>query len=497
MKIALAEQMREIDRLAQERFAIPGIILMERAALAVFEEIKTRLHPLLGRVVYIFCGKGNNGGDGLALGRILKEHGVAATVILMAERQTYQGLAQQNLFMADQYGVPIVEWKDFNSHALTKADLIVDALLGTGTTGAPTGVIAEIIKTINDCSKPIAAIDIPSGVNVNSGQVNGLAIKANFTVTLGLPKPGLLCYPGADYVGDLVIQTIGFPQQLLDSEEININYLLPQEIKALMPHRSMNAHKGTTGHVLVIGGSQGMTGAVYLASLGALRVGCGLVSAGLRLDLAFLEKPAEVMVVPWSELYHRWENFDSIVFGPGLTKMEDGESLLYELIERIRVPLVIDADGLNLLANNKKILKSISQNVILTPHPGEMARLTGLTVSEIQADRIGVARRFAREWKTIVILKGARTVIADPIGNVYINLTGNPGMATGGMGDALAGMISGLMVQGLAPDKAGVVGTYLHGLAGDLAVLQQGPVGIIAGDLISQIPKAIKKVLDN
>lgn len=265
----------------------------------------------------------------------------------------------------------------------------------------------------------------------------------------------------------------------------------------MLPRRNQTAHKGTTGHVLAVGGSQGMTGALCLSSLGALRAGCGLVTAGLRPGLSFPEKPWEVMAAGWPELTGKLADYDSVIFGPGLTTQPDGEMFLNDLLAVTQLPLVIDADGLNIIARNPRFLQIFSQSgkdrtIILTPHPGEMSRLTGIPVSEIQADRLGMARRFAEEWGVTVVLKGARTVIAAPGGPAYINPTGNPGMATAGMGDLLAGIIAGFIAQGLPVEEAGVIGVYVHGLAGDLAARKSGPAGIISSDLLSEIPVAME-----
>ncbi|MGE5581933.1 MAG: NAD(P)H-hydrate dehydratase [Bacillota bacterium] len=495
MRVASAEQMRKIDSLTQESYGVPGLILMERAALGIIEALEDRFGELRGKKVYICCGKGNNGGDGLALARLLGEKKAAVTAVLAFDPDLYRGLALENLKLAEKFGVRLLQWGSLTPGELSGADFLVDALLGTGAQGSPEGVLAEIIRRINEVNKPVIAVDLPSGIQVDTGQISNPTIKACLTVTFGLPKPGLLCYPGADYCGNLIVKQVGFPEELLHSPELKINYPTAAEIRSLLPQRLSTAHKGSNGHVLVVGGSPGMTGAVSLACLGALRSGCGLVTAGLRMDLPFWEKPAEVMVVSWPDLLHSWDNYRSIVFGPGLSKMEDGESFLYGLLERAKAPLVIDADGLNLLAANKKLFKYINQPVILTPHPGEMARLTGLTVPEVQADRLGTARRFAEEWKVYLILKGTRTVIAAPDGFTFINPTGNPGMATGGMGDVLAGMIGGLAAQGMDIFNAGVAAVYIHGLAGDLAAEEMGCRGMVAGDLLPKIPLAIKKVL--
>jgi hydroxyethylthiazole kinase-like uncharacterized protein yjeF len=493
MKVAFAEEMKRIDRLTQEKFGVSGLILMERAALAVLDAIKARFGDLSGRKVYLCCGKGNNGGDGLALARLLREEAVETTVVLAFDPKLFQGLAAQNYELAVRFGVRIVLWPEVN---LTEGDLIVDALLGTGAAGIPSGPLAEIIEAINLSGKPVVAIDLPSGVTVDTGQVNGAAVRAEATVTFGLLKPGLLCYPGAEYAGAVILKQVGFAKPLLEDPQLNLNILSATEIKTLLPKRPLTAHKGTNGHLLVVGGSPGMTGAVVLASQAALRSGSGLVTVGLRPGLPFFEKPLEVLVKPWPELEAELEsaNFQSIVFGPGLSKLEDGQVFLFQLLERVKVPMVIDADGLNLLAGNTNLDHQFKQSLVFTPHPREMSRLTGLSVSAIQADRIGVARHFASEWKVTIVLKGAHTVIAAPDGQTFINPTGNPGMATAGTGDVLAGMIGGLLAQGLDVMKAAVVGTYLHGLAGDRIALERGTAGMIASDLISAIPIVIKKV---
>lgn len=271
MKVAFAEQIQQIDRLTQEMFGVPGLLLMERAALAVLEEMEDRYGDLSEKGIYICCGKGNNGGDGLALARLLIEKESKVTVVFAFDRVLIKGLALENLKLAEKFGIRLVEWKEFNSEELTRADFIVDALLGTGTAGIPTGTVAEIISAVNNSGKPVLAIDLPSGIAVDTGQVNGVVIKAAVTVTFGLLKPGLLCYPGAEYTGDLIVKQIGFPKRLLETEKITMNFPTAHEIRLLLPERPLTAHKGTNGHLLVIGGSAGMTGAAVLTSLGALR----------------------------------------------------------------------------------------------------------------------------------------------------------------------------------------------------------------------------------
>lgn len=494
MKVASTAEMNLIDRLTQEDYNIPGAVLMERAALAIRQVIEDHFE-LAQKKVYIFCGKGNNGGDGLALARLLAETPAQVLIVLAADRTKYRGLALENIISAEKFGLLIVDWETIDSEKLQQADLIIDALLGTGSQGAPNDALASIITRINDSGKPVISVDIPSGIDVNDGRISGVAVKATITVTFGLPKPGQLIHPGAEMVGKLLIRPIGFPRKLLDSPLLKTNWINAPEISELLPQRPPTAHKGLAGHVLVIGGAIGMTGAVALCSLGALRSGAGLVTAGIQEQFVFPEKPAEVMTLSWDNISSFLDKANVVVFGPGLSIQEQSRNLLLELLHKCKVPLVIDADGLNLLAETSLLLPEFKIPVVLTPHPGEMSRLSGLTVAEIQENRIGVARRFAIERNVTLILKGARSIIADNEGNVFINPTGNKGMATAGMGDTLAGIVGGLLAQGTEQVKAAVIGTYLHGLAGDLAAKKLGPVGIVATDLLNEYPRALKKVL--
>ena len=495
MKVATAAEMKQIDRLAQTDFFIPGAVLMERAALSLRRIIEERFN-LSGQKAYIFCGKGNNGGDGLALARLLFESAVEVVVVLAYEPSQFSGLASQNLSSAAKFGLTIVNWREVNIKQLQQAGLIVDALLGTGAVGTPGEPLASIITMINDAKRPVVAVDIPSGVNADNGQVGEPAIKANITVTFGLPKPGLLVYPGAKACGELVIEPIGFPPGLLESDALKINCLTAPEVGRLLPKRAPTAHKGSCGHVLVIGGAMGMTGAVALCGAGALRAGAGLVTAGIHNSNAFPEKPAEVMTLSWDRILAVLDKAAAVVFGPGASTGDQSQDLFRELLAKCDKPLVIDADGLNLLAAESVNLREYSFPKILTPHPGEMSRISGLPVAEIEDNRIEIARRFAQERGVTLVLKGARSIIADKDGNIYINPTGNPGMATAGMGDALAGIIGGLLAQGMSPVKAAACGTYLHGLAGDLTKQKYGPTGIITTDLLKEYPAAVKKVLE-
>ncbi|MGD9155378.1 MAG: NAD(P)H-hydrate dehydratase [Bacillota bacterium] len=495
MKVAYAHEMQEIDRLAQVKYNLSGDLLMERAALAAREVVLCDYGAVADLSVYLFCGKGNNGGDGLALARLLAERQARVTVVLAETPADYSGLAAVNLQRAYKYGLRVVEWPQLDQRELSEAVFLVDALLGTGAKGAPRENLAALITKLNQLRKPVYALDLPSGINVDTGQVALVAVQAETTITFGLPQPGLLCYPGASHTGKLVVASLGFPAGLLAADHLAVNYLSSGEAPAFLPRRQPDAHKGNGGHLLVLGGAPGMTGAVALATRGALRSGSGLVTAGLREPGAWPEKPAEVMTLAWREALTRLDGYAGVVVGPGLGTTDEGADLLEQLLAGCQAPLVVDADGLNLLAGQPEWWSKLGPTAILTPHPGEMARLTGLTVPQVQADRLGVARHYAQTWGVVVVLKGARTIIALPEGSAYINLTGNSGMATAGMGDALAGIIGGVLAQGLTVAQASVGGTYLHGLAGDLAARIKGPIGIVAGDLVEQLPAAYQAIL--
>lgn len=492
MRLALALQMRQLDDRAQSEWQLSGDLLMERAALAAAREMKRIVKGKLSKVI-ICCGKGNNGGDGLALARILQADGSNITAVLLYPREEYRGLAALNLERAEKFGVRVASWSENTASELKDADVIVDAILGTGTFGAPREPLPRVIEAINRANRPVLALDIPSGIDADTGNVPGTAVKAHMTVTFGLAKPGLYIYPGAEYAGEVVIDHIGFPEALIEDEQLFIHCLTVADVQKMLPRREPTAHKGTNGHLLVIGGAPGMYGAPALAALGALRTGSGLVTVAVD-DLArFVDKPRETMAVELEDALQRLDDYRAVVVGPGLGA-ESGLEVMKAVVASANRPLVIDADGLNALAQNMELMKEIRVPAVLTPHPGEMARLTGLETRAIQKDRLNVARSYAEKWQKIVVLKGARTVIALPDGRIYLNLTGNSGMATAGMGDVLAGMIGSLMAQGLPAETAAVLGPYLHGLAGDLAAGQRGPVGIVAGDVISGIPEVYKKV---
>jgi hydroxyethylthiazole kinase-like uncharacterized protein yjeF len=486
--VVTAGEMKAIDRRAIEEYKIPGIILMEHAAQAVAGAVRARFDPVRTAV---FAGPGNNGGDGWAVARLLWTAGWEVTVFHPGPETDLPPDAAANKEMAIRLGIPDRAWAEVREDAgfLKEYGLIVDALLGTGFRGTVTGDYARLITAINGCGLPVVAVDIPSGVEADTGRISGPAVRARLTVTFGRPKVGLMLFPGREAAGELVVDPIGLPGALL-AEPASFYTLDPEGAAALLPRRVPDSHKGTYGRLLVVGGSPGLTGAPVLAGLAALRCGTGLVTLGLRESLALPEKPPELMTAPWPVL--RWEDYQAVVMGPGLSRAADGKELLWRLLPAEQ-PKVLDADALNLLAGAEGWWQHLRGPAVLTPHLGEMARLCGVSPETVRADRLDLVREKACQWGVVLVLKDAVTLVAPPEGAVYINPTGNSGLATGGTGDVLAGVIGGLLAQGLSPEKAAVLGVYLHGAAGDLAAAELGAAGMIAGDLLEELALVIKR----
>jgi NAD(P)H-hydrate epimerase len=527
LKVATAEEIRSIDQIAIQEYGIPGIVLMENAGAGMVRAMIERYEDLTGKNVVVVCGKGNNGGDGFVVARHLANQGVYPKVVLLAERSKIQGDARINLDIVDRMKIPLLEAPNAESFSkvkevISKADLIVDAILGTGLKAAVDGFYKDVIEFINNRRKiledpeigaKVVAVDIPSGLSSDTGVVPGSCIQADMTVTFGLPKRSLVLYPAAAFAGKLVVVPIGIPVEAIKKVGIQVNLIEKQD--ALMAGfggrlflRQPDTHKGTYGHVLVIAGSRGKTGAALMTSRSALRVGAGLVTLAVPESLNdFLEVASfEVMTIPMPEtsegtfsnkatsvLLEAAKGKTVIALGPGLSIHPDTVELVHDLVRNTPCPLIIDADGINALAQRPDILRQAQVPIVLTPHPGEMSRF--LSVKNVQSQRIEIAQEVAKKYGVYVVLKGARTVISYPDGETAINVTGNPGMATGGTGDVLTGILAGLVAQGLSIPDALVVGVYLHGLAGDLAAEDKGEAGLIAGDLIEKIPYAIKNMM--
>ncbi len=515
MKLVTYKEMQVIDKLASTDYKIPGLLLMENAGIRVAETALRYLEqPVPSRKVLVLVGKGNNGGDGLAVARHLINAGADVKVLLLTRAEEMKGDAGVNLAILRQMGVPlksILDNRDLNvvKLALLTADLVIDAIFGTGFIGTVSPLIAQVIHLVNGRGKPVIAVDLPSGLEADTGKVTGAVIQAICTVTLALPKLGLVIEPGASLAGDLEVADISIPQTLIDKQKLTRDLLDRRWCVKHLVNRNPEGHKGDYGHVLVLGGSEGMTGAMALASEAALRTGAGLVTAGVPRSLnSILEnKLTEVMSLPLPEterknlspeglgLLEPWfKRISAVAVGPGMSRYPEAGEYLQKLLKMVSQPLIIDADGLNALAEDVSSLTAAAGPVILTPHPGEMARLLGVSIAEIQQNRLEVAVKAATQWGTIVVLKGNRTIIAAPDGRVCVNPTGNPGLATAGTGDVLTGIIAGLAVQGLEPVAAAALGVYLHGLVGDQVQQQKGMRGLIAGDLIQHLPTALREM---
>ncbi|WP_027094654.1 bifunctional ADP-dependent NAD(P)H-hydrate dehydratase/NAD(P)H-hydrate epimerase [Cohnella thermotolerans] len=514
MYLVTSEEMRRVDRYTIDTIGIPSLVLMENAGRAIAEEAFRLLGP--GRAKWaVLVGKGNNGGDGLVCARHLAEFGHEAEVVYAVPPEQLTGEAAVQRDIAARLGLPArtyapggIDWREYGG--------IVDALLGTGTAGAPREPYASLIREANASGLPIVAADIPSGLNADTGEAAEPCVRAAATVALAMMKRGLLLYPGAEMAGRVVVRAIGIPETAAATLGVKAFVLNERTLREKLGldwplRRAADTHKGTYGHALVAAGSRAMSGAGLLAAKAALRAGCGLVSWALPASLAapLLGRLPEAMLlgVPdegrgdWSaaapeELAALAEGKRALVIGPGLGRFEGDASWLRTVWEATDgVPLVVDADALNMLASAGRdggeafaAWPRRTAPVVLTPHPGEMARLAGLSVPEVQRDRIGLAQRFAERHGVTLALKGARTVVAAPDGTVYVNTTGNPGMATGGSGDVLAGIVGSLLAQGLDAVQAAAAGVYMHGAAGDrAAAARTSAASLLAGDIIESL----------
>lgn len=513
MKVVTAEQMQELDRKAIEIYRILGITLMENAGRLVSEAILEEFPDVYEKKICVIAGKGNNGGDGFVVARYFLNKGIHVKVFLLTDPKTLRGDAETNFTIFSRMKgdvLPLPSSKDFQKvkRDLEKFDILIDGIFGTGLDAAVRGYYREVIEYLNTLNKPIVAIDIPSGLCANTGKPLGVAIKAALTVTFGLPKIGHLLYPGVEYVGKLKIVDIGIPKTLVDEEKIPTYLIERDEIeKWLLQPRRLDTHKGDYGHLLVIAGSVGKTGAAAMASEAALRVGAGLVTLAIpkSLNPVMEVKLTEVMTEPlpetpkqtlslraYNSIMRLCEKKRAVIIGPGLGTFKETQSLVIKLIKSLNIPIIVDADGLTAISSQPKLLPLDNKSIILTPHPGEMARLMNLTPKDIQDNRIGISRNFAQSNHVYLVLKGFRTVIATPKGEVYINPTGNPGMASGGTGDILTGMIGGLISQGLDILTSLKIAVYLHGLAGDEVAKEIGERSLIATDIIRKIPTFLK-----
>jgi ADP-dependent NAD(P)H-hydrate dehydratase / NAD(P)H-hydrate epimerase len=516
MKIVTAAQMQALDSRTITEAGIPGRTLMEQAGTAVVAAMEHAYGSLAQKRVTVLCGKGNNGGDGFVVARLLRGKRARPSVLLLAHANDVKGDAgrmyRRFVAAAGSASVHAIPKADRIQRELHAADLVVDALFGTGLSSPVSDSYQATIDLLNDISGtkpyPVVSVDLPSGIHADTGAVLGTAVCASLTVTFGLPKVGLYVGPGIDHAGQVHIADIGIPAAYVDAVESRLSLITSQAVRRLLPRRSPSAHKGTFGHAGIIAGSVGKTGAAAIAATAALRVGTGLVTVATpvsvnavleaklleAMTVAMPETDAQTLASSGLEQLVAFANARSAVaIGPGLTTHPDTAVLIQALLRRLEKSFVLDADGLNAVSEKTVLLDACQNLPILTPHPGEMARLDKTSAQSVNGDRIGTATRFAEKHGVIVILKGARTIVANPDGHAAVCPTGNPGMATAGTGDALTGVIVGLLAQQLSAWDAACAGTYLHGLAGDLAAAEWGQAGMLARDLIARIPLAIQQ----
>ena len=513
MRVLTAAQMREADRATIDDIGIPAIVLMENAGRQVVSAMESAFETALEGRVAVLSGTGNNGGDGFVVARTLLQRGVDVALFVIGPIAAVKGDARLNLEILGRLGVNAVEvddeqaW-DLHYSEISQCRLIVDALFGTGLTRPLSGMLETVVADVNTAGIPIVSIDLPSGLNADTPHLPGACIDASMTVTLAAPKLPLVLPPGEMHAGDVVVADIGIPSEVISGLDGPVIELLTrEEVRALVDPRAPDSHKGDFGRVLAVAGSRGMTGAAYLTAMGALRSGAGRVTVatpgsvqpvvaamgaefmtlavGEGADGQITDEAIEaVLAVP----------ADVIACGPGLGRGPGAAAFVRALLERSATPLVLDADALSALGDESDCLTGRDDRpVIITPHPGEMARLTGLSIDEVQVNRLQVALECAEARQVYVILKGYRTVVATPDGRVAINPTGNPGMATGGTGDVLTGVVAAWLAQLLDAERACRLGVFLHGAAGDLAEAAMGQTAMVAGDVLRHLGPALQQ----
>ena len=515
--VVTAKQMQAIDQKAIDGFGIPGITMMENAGVGVVRALQERFPDLSRKKVFIFCGKGNNGGDGFVIARHLFNLGSEVRILLAGRLSDLKGGAETNANSARNIGVQVDEIDSANlnrhDHKLRHCDIIIDALFGTGLNKPATGFIEKVIDKINQSEsvgKFVVSVDINSGVDSDSGQLMGPHVKANLTLALAHWKQSHFLHPAASVMGKVRLIDIGVPVKACEDQNIQVHQSEDEDIKSYFQKRDPNSHKGSYGHVLVLAGSKGKGGAAGLTALAVLRAGAGLCTLALpnSSQKAFEVHPMEVMTVPLPEtasgtlslkakesILDLLEGKSVVAIGPGISTDAETVALIGDLLPFIKCPLVLDADALNAISHHNSWLKELPPETVLTPHPKEMSRLTGVSTEEIQKNRISTTSKFSSEHSLILILKGSPSLVGLDDGSVVINPTGNAGMATGGSGDVLTGIIAGLLAQGLSAAQASIAGTYIHGQSGDHFAESESQTTLIAGDLLRYLPETLKRIL--
>lgn len=501
--------MRALDRRAVEEFGIPPEILMENAGDSAYSVIAREL-GVKGKCFVIFCGTGNNGGDGFVLGRKIHSAGGHVTVFLLGRREELKGPAKSNFDIISKTPIEVhaVESPETTNDAIYRSDAVVDAILGTGLTREVEGAYRDVIRSINESGKKVFSIDIPSGVNGDTGEVMGIGVRADYTITFGLPKIGNLLYPGNDLCGKLYVSHISFPPSLYNADSIKVEISEPLEL----PKRDKNTHKGSYGKALFVAGSSKYLGAPYFSALSFLKAGGGLsyLAAPKAMTPFLANKGSEVVFIPQQEtesgsiaLENRDElldfsqNVSMVVVGPGLSLNDATQELVRELAKNTKKPLLIDGDGITAVAADLDAIRKREAETVLTPHSGEMARIARTEIAEIERDKINILPRAAKDLNATIVLKGPHSLVGYPDGRVSINTSGNPGMATAGSGDVLTGTIAAMHGLGLSVPDAVRTGVFIHGLSGDLAARDRGQDGMTAQDILDYLPYALKHYREN
>ena len=515
MRVLNTAQMREADRRTIHEIGIPSIVLMENAGRQAVAAMEAAFEDLAASHVAVLCGRGNNGGDGFVVARTLIQRGVETSVFLIGSVSEVQGDARINIEVLGRIGLTVVEItsaQDWELHfsEISECDVLVDAMLGTGFHGVLSGLLQTVVADINGLGVPVVAIDLPTGLSADAAEMEGDAIEASMTVTLAAPKIPLVFPPAESHAGDLVIADIGIPYPVIEELDGPYLELLTRErMRGIVPARASDSHKGDFGRVLIVAGSRGRTGAAHLAAIGALRSGAGLVTVATprsclpiiaAMGPEYMTEALDETVsggIDFASLDRLFElDADVIAVGPGIGRDPATAAFVHGLLERAGVPVVLDADALNAFSGDPdRLMGRDGVDVIVTPHPGEMARLLGIPIEAVQVDRVEHARRFAASHRVHVVLKGHRTVIAGPDGRTFVNLTGNAGMATGGTGDLLTGMIAAWVAQLLDAEAACKLAVYLHGTAGDLAEADEGEAALIASDIAGRLGDSLLELI--
>lgn len=514
MKVLTSQQMKDIDRRAIEELGIIGPILMENAGIQIVLAMRQRLSDLKDENITVVAGKGNNGGDGFVVARHLFNQGCRVQVLLLFRKNDLKGDAALNLYIAEKIGVPIFEVvtdKSWAAHRrkLSSCTVVLDAVFGTGLSKPAEGLFKTVIESINRTKAYTIAVDIPSGLSSDTFEPIGPCVKADLTVTLAAPKVAHIFPPAENFVGELVVADISIPPFLFEEEHLKLEFVEKDFIAPYFSKRRKDTHKGTYGHLFVLSGSLGKTGAAVMAGKAALKMGPGLVTVGTPKSCQSLvaRSMVELMTEPLPETSEKTfseealdlslsllEGKNAFLIGPGISTHVSTKRLVNALLPQIQVPVVLDADALNILSPHPEILKTLKIPVVLTPHPGEFARLLDCSTSKVTKDKLDLVPRFAQEYGVYLVLKGYRTLTATPEGKIFINPTGNPGMATAGSGDVLSGMLAAMIIQEEDILPAVLAAVYVHGLSGDIAVRRLGEKSLTARDIIRYISSAVKAI---